>query len=95
MIYKMPYPVWERIHTIFEALTEEEVPYINMERCGWDFEYQPTEEYIKHEYGIRFTGEWSHPKMEDEYDVWEDEEELYHYRVVNKKKYAVFLLKWG
>ena len=83
MIYKMPYPVWSKIANSFPLID------------GGYIDEESVIRYLKSDCGLVDTGEWSHPSMEDDFDDWEDEEELYHYRVVNKKKYAVFLLKWG
>jgi len=82
MIYKMPFPVWEKISESFPLIDSG---YIDEESII---------KYLKNDCGLVDTGKWEHPEK-DEFGEWEDGKELYHYRVSNKKKFALFLLKWG
>ena len=93
MIYKMPGPIWEKVLDKFEDLTEEETPYIDMRRAETDWKYDPIEEYIKHEFGLDYTGDWESDK--DEYGDEIDDTILDHYRVIDREKFIWFNLKWN
>lgn len=77
----MPYPLWEKVSEFF--------PRIN----GY-LDEKSMIKYLKQECGLVDTGNWSHP-YEDEFGEWDSNDELYHYRVTNKKKFSIFLLRWA
>ena len=93
MIYKMPHPLWEQLFELFELLSDEDVPYIDMERYQQDMNYEPIEEYIQYEFGLKYTGKWD--KVTDDNGDNIDELETYHYLVTDPKKFLIYLLKWG
>ena len=83
MIYKMPYEIWDKV-TTFHSPDKKGV-HVNSELDLEDFA-----KIIQQNYGLKDLNKCDFPEEDD----W-DSDELYHYRIVNKKLFTCFLMKWS
>ena len=77
-IYKMPWPVWDKISEI--------VPY-DEDGC---IDNSNIENYLEKEYGLVSTGQHFIPPDDD----WDDADELYFYYISDSMKFTMFALRW-
>jgi len=89
MIYKMPYDIWNKV-TTFHSPDGKGV------HAGSELDIEDFAKIIQKNYGLKDLGEGDFPEDDNE-PAWltPGGGELYHYRVVNKKLFAWFLMKWS
>ena len=84
MIYKMSHTIYDRV-TTFHSPDKEGV-HANSELDLEDFA-----KIIQKNYGLKDLNKCDFPKSEEEFEV----DELYHFRIVNKKLFTWFLIRWS
>ena len=89
MIYKMPYNVWNEV-TTFHSPDKKGV------HADSELDLEDIAKIIQKNYGLKDLGEEDFPE-DDNDPAWltPGGGELYHYKVVNKKLFAWFLMKWS
>ena len=89
MIYKMSYEIWDKV-TTFHSPDGKGV------HAGSDLDLEDFAKIIQKIYGLKDLGECDFPE-DDNDPAWLTPVggELYHYKIVDKKLFTWFVMKWG
>ena len=89
MIYKMSYEIWDKV-TTFHSPDGKGV------HAGSDLDLEDFAKIIQKIYGLKDLGECDFPE-DDNDPAWLTPSggELYHYKIVDKKLFTWFVMKWG
>lgn len=88
MIYKMPYETYNKV-TTFHSPDKKGV------HAGSELDLEDFAKIIQKNYGLKDLDECDFPEDDDSAWLTPGGGELYHYQIVNKKLFTLFLLKWS
>lgn len=83
MIYKMPYEIWDKV-TVFHSPDAKGV------HVDSDLDLEDFAKIIQKNYGLKDLNKFEFLEGDGDRD-----DELYHFRIVNKKLFTCFLMKWS
>ena len=84
MIYKMSHAIYDKV-TTFHSPDKQGV------HAGSELDLEDFAKIIQKNYGLKDLDKCDFPNSKEEFEV----DELYHFRIVNKKLFTCFLIKWS